>query len=169
MRARPVTWNAAADEQRFRDDMALGHQWVLWAAEQLRNHQLPVTVPDLQCRPDFGDRAAFRDAGDLFVGPVRVEVRSLGIPFKGPASYPYRTIRVELATVAHSKRNAGLFLFVSRPSRCMMGLPPGGRLQLEPQVWNERRKVARDWLVADRGRLIGFQQVIQYLHERASE
>jgi len=162
-----MAWNAAADEDRFRADITLGHQWVLWAARQLSYQGITSTVPDMQVRPEFGERRAFRDQGDLYVGSCRVEVRSLQSRFTTPGSWPGRFVRVDLVSVFREKKDAGLFLFISRPTRSILGLRlRKGTWEIQRGVFDHRRQVARDWVVVGRDQLMTFEATIQYLHEK---
>lgn len=160
-------WIAAEDEARFREDLALGHKWVQWVARQLDYQGITAQVPDLQCRDEFEDRRAFRDQGDLFVAQTRVEVRSLGISFLSPRSWPYRQVRVDLVDVFSEKKTTGIFLFVSRPKRSIIGLRfKRGDWTIERGVFDARRRVARDWVVVGREHLVSWEDAVQFLHER---
>lgn len=162
-------WDAAADEGRFREDSTLGDEWVQRVARRLAAFGLwTIEVPAIQIRNEFTDRRAFRDDGDLFLNGHRVEVRSLGFPFQGAAEFPRRSIQVELARVLPHKKGIVAYLFVSRPTKVIVGLTAEDltRLTEERGVWNERRGVARDWLVAPAGRLVDFEQIVNYLAER---
>lgn len=163
-------WSAAADEQRFREDMVLGQRWVEWTARQLAAHDLHGHIPAMKVRSAFEDRAAFRDTGDLYVGQARVEVRSLQLAFTDPSNWPGRWVRVDLVGVIDSKLKAALILFVSRPRRAIVGWRPNRKqLQLETGVFDRRRGVARDWMTTDRRNLMDFEQCVTFLHERATQ
>lgn len=160
-------WSAADDEQRFQDDMRLGHRWTLWVARQLQAQGLHGHVPAMKIRGDFEDRASFRDEGDLYVGKTRVEVRSLAARFVDVRTWPYRQVRVDLAGVIESKLKAALILFVSRTGRGIVGLRPRRRdLTTERGVFDRRRGVARDWMVTSKDQLMDFEQCVVFLHER---
>lgn len=162
-----VTWKAADDEARFREDMVLGQQWVLFVANQLAAHDVHGRIPAMKIRSQFEDRAAFRDTGDIYVGAWRIEVRSLQTRFTDVASWPYSHVRVDLVGVIESKMKAALILFVSRPCKAIVGWRPNQRhLQLERGVFDKRRGVARDWMVTTKDRLLDFDQCVAFLHER---
>lgn len=166
-----MTWDAGTDDARFRADMVEGHRWTVFVAGYLTSLGLPVRVPPLSVRPSFESRRVFRDDGDLFVGPLRVEIRSLGLVFRTPSDYPWRTIHVDLAKTMGSKQDAAVFLFVSTKTKAMVGLlaPDLKRLALKSDVWNVRRGVARDWLVADRTKLVDFPAMVAYLHDQLEQ
>ncbi len=164
-------WNAAADETRFRADVRTGDVAVQILAEHLRIIGLwDVQVPEVEVRDEFTQRRQFRDAGDLFLNGHRIEVRSFGFYFTSQADFPQRTVQVELASVAGFKANAVAYLFVSRQSRRVVGLfgPELRKLDRENGVWNERRQVARDWMVADARRLKDWDSLVCYLAERCA-
>ncbi len=161
------TWTRAGDEARFREDMELGQRWVLWTARQLATHGVHGRIPALKVRSQFEDRAAFRDQGDIYVGDLRIEVRSLQVKFRNAATWPYKQVRVDLVGVIESKLKAALILFVSRPGKAIVGWRPNVKhLQLERGVFDQRRGVARDWMVMSKDRLMDFDQCVQFLHER---
>lgn len=165
-------WDAAADEDRFREDSLLGDAWVQRVAKRLEIFGLwTVTVPAVKIRNEFTERRTYRDDGDLFLNGHRIEVRSLGFPFHGADGFPRRTIQVELARVMPHKTGIVAYLFISRPTKVIVGLPAPDLKRLAEQrgVWNQRRGVARDWLVADAGRLRNFDQIVNFLAERCRE
>jgi hypothetical protein len=165
-------WNPATDEARFREDAAIGDRWVQKVAQRLIGLGLwTVTVPPSRIRTQFDDRGAYRDDGDLFLNGHRIEVRSLGTVFRGPDSYPFRTIQVELAKVLPHKNGVVAYLFVSRATSAVIGLHGCDLRRLDPVagVYNVRRGVARDWLVAPSVKLVTFEAAVNYLADRCSE
>lgn len=164
-------WDAAADETRFREDVATGDVWVRKVADSLAGLGLwSVDVPTVKVRGHFDGRREYRDDGDLFLNGHRIEVRSLGHRFTCPEDYPHRTIQVELANVIEHKRGVVCYLFVSRTTRIVLGLYGCDlkRLSEDTGVWNERRGVARNWMVADRRKLKPWDQVVNYLADRCA-
>lgn len=164
-------WNAAADEQRFREDVKIGDQWVQRVAARLEHLGLwHVRVPKVQVRGHFDGRREYRDDGDMFLNGHRIEVRSLGQKFSHPVDYPHRTIQVELKNVLPHKAGVVAYLFVSRQTGVVLGLFGSDLKRLKPDlgVWNDRRGVARDWLVAPKDRLKDWDQVVNYLAERCA-
>lgn len=162
-------WDAAQDEARFREDSLLGDQWVRRVARRLEGFGLwTIEVPAVRIREDFTERRTFRDDGDLFLNRHRIEVRSLGFPFHGAEGFPRRHIQVELSSVLPHKSGIVAYLFISRPTKVIVGLAAEDlkRLSEQPGVWNERRQVARDWLVAKSSQLKDFEQIVNYLAER---
>lgn len=165
-------WSAAADEQRFREDAKIGDHWVQRIADQLRLMMLwRVDVPRMQIRAAFDQRREFRDDGDMFLNGHRIEVRSFGFRFTGPDDFPRKTVQVELATVMNAKANTVAYLFASRPTGQVVGLfgPELRRLDRHDGVWNARRQVARDWLVAPASKLVDWQGTVNYLADRCSQ
>lgn len=165
-------WTPAADEQRFRDDVTTGDKWVKRIAMRLDLMQLwAVHVPRVEVRGQFADRRAFRDHGDLFLNGHRIEVRSLGFAFNGAATFPRRTVQVELVNAIESKRNAVAYLFVSRATGAVVGLVGSDlrKLSRDDGVWNARRGVARDWMVADASTLLDWDGVVNYLTDRCQD
>jgi hypothetical protein len=164
-----MAWNPAADEQRFREDVAIGDRWVQKVAGRLAGLGLwNIDVPKVQVRGHFDGRRAYRDDGDLFLNGHRIEVRSLAFKFTGPHDYPHRTVLVELKTVMPHKANTVAYLFVSRPTGAVIGLFGSDLKHLKDAqgVYNQRRGVARDWLVGDVRRLRSFEDTVNYLAER---
>lgn len=127
-----------------------------------------IEVPAMRIRGQFSERGGFRDDGDLFLNGHRIEVRSFGFPFHDAATFPRKTIQVELSRVLPHKAGTVAYLFISRDTKAIVGLTEGDlkRLREERGVWNERRQVARDWMVAPAGRLQNFEQIVNYLAER---
>lgn len=162
-----MAWNADADEGRFRQDVDLGQQWVVFVAQQLEDQGLPVFVPQVQVRPSYRQRRAYRDQGDLRVNTTWVEVRSVAAAFTRPGNWPWREVHVEPASVMQSKLDhSALWLYVSVRTKVIVGLLPKIReLRLQAGVWNNRRGVHRDWMVAEPWQLLPFRQAVEYLHQ----
>lgn len=68
------------------------------------------------------------------------------------------------------KANTVAYLFVSRPTGAVIGLYGSDlkRLKDADGIYNQRRGVARDWLVGDVRRLRSFEDTVNYLAERCS-
>lgn len=165
-------WDAQADEARFREDAKIGDQWVQRIADQLRGLMLwQVDVPRMQIRAAFDQRRQFRDDGDLFLNGHRIEVRSFGFRFTERADFPNRTVQVELAGVISAKAATVAYLFASRPTGQVVGLfgPELKKLDYKAGIWNERRGVARDWMVAPATMLVDWPAVVNYLADRCSQ
>ena len=82
----------------FVDDLRRSDLAVRHVAAWLRRLGHNVTVPPLRVRPSVAERAAYRDAGDLYIhdippDPLRVEVKRLwSVSFTCAADFPFASL-----------------------------------------------------------------------------
>ena len=74
---------------KFIEGLREGHRWQEWLGERWRAAGLRVVVPPLRIRDRFANRAAYRDAADLFVNGWPIEVKAHSVSFTGPDDYPF--------------------------------------------------------------------------------
>src|SRR4051812_2578042 len=82
----------------FVAQLAEGHRWARWTADQLQAAGLCVQVTPMQIRADIAERHKFSDEWDVSVGarsPCRVDVKSRNLVFTGREDYPFSTALVD--------------------------------------------------------------------------
>src|SRR5689334_18766566 len=86
-----------SNDELFRRELSVGHQYAELVAARLREEGLHVVVTPMEVRADIDDRHRFANEFDLLVGeraPCIIDVKSRDLAFSGD-DYPYPSAFVD--------------------------------------------------------------------------
>ena len=113
------------NDAAFRRECEQGHAWERWVGSYLLLHSLAVRLPEQSIREDVRDATAYRNSADLWVGSIRLEVKSRSETFTSPADFPYHEMFVDTVRKWHARNpKPAAMIVVSRPTGAMVAVSP---------------------------------------------
>jgi hypothetical protein len=174
-RGHPSNWRVLSDwfdnDDLFRRELAEGHAYANYVADQIRQRGLQVEVTPMEWRNTIEDRHRFSDEFDLTVGSrrrCRVDVKSRRLAFTGPDDYPWPTALVDTVSGWDAKATKpSAIVLVSQETRglAVIRVSTQGDWVVRRR-FDQVRRIEDDFYEVRRDLLASFDELVAWLRQR---
>ena len=150
----------------FKQRIVLGRACEAAVAQAFIAAGLEVYVPPLKIRPNFEERAEYRDKRDMLVNGQEIEVKSTSRPFLTPDDWPFDLFFVDTAEKIESKGVPLAFVVISQVTSKMFVIPGKTRPHWEVFTGNDKKRgIGVAWLACRKTHLRTFSELVEHLRK----